>query len=79
MKTNLAKIRTRAKIKRFSNLPRLSIFRSDKHISAQVIELSTGKILASASDKDTKGNKTEKATLVGIQIAKKCQKSVNYQ
>jgi large subunit ribosomal protein L18 len=58
--------------------PRLFVFRSNKHIYAQLIndELSgsSAKILMSASDKDLKAKKGKKSDLakeVGILIAKK--------
>ncbi len=71
--TQRRKIRTRARVARFSDRPRLSVFRSGKHIYAQVIEPNTGNTIASASDLDvkTKGTKTEAAFAVGKQIAEK--------
>jgi large subunit ribosomal protein L18 len=56
--------------------PRLSVFRSAKHIYAQVIDDLTGKTLASASTVE-KGSKVEKggnktaAEAVGVNIAKR--------
>lgn len=41
--------RVRNKIKRVSNRPRLSVFRSHKHIYAQVIDDTQGRTLAAAS------------------------------
>ena len=81
-KTNLKrrKTRTRAKIKR-TNLEtlRLSVFRSNKHIYAQVIDIKNkGKILASASDKELKEEivvKSKKAEKVGEILAEKCLKN----
>lgn len=56
--------------------PRLSIFRSNKFIYAQVIDDVTGKTLAQASDvKITKGTKTERAQMVGKNISEVCIKS----
>ncbi len=50
--------------------PRLTVFRSNKFIYAQVINDITGKTLAQASDvKITKGTKTERAKEVGKMIA----------
>ena len=52
------KLRVRRKIRKTStNRPRLSIFRSNKHIYAQVIDDDKGATLAAAStlDKDLKG------------------------
>ena len=59
--------------------PRLSVFRSSKHIYAQVIDDSTGVTLASASTRSVDlreelsgKKKAEQATLVGQLIAKRC-------
>ena len=55
--------------------PRLSVFRSNKFIYAQVINDETKKTVAEASDiKITKGTKTERAKQVGKMIAEACQK-----
>ncbi len=60
--------RIRAKIVGTSLRPRLTVFRSNEHISLQVVDDSLGKTLASASDlgksKKLKGTKTERALLV---------------
>ena len=64
--------RVRYKLKKVSNRKRLSVFRSNKHLYAQIIDDSVGKTLASASSKE-KGidqNKDRK-TLAEI-IGKKC-------
>jgi large subunit ribosomal protein L18 len=60
--------------------PRLSVYRSLKHIYAQVIDDATGKTLAAASTlspelKDGKGKKKELAKQVGKLVAKKCQEA----
>lgn len=54
--------RVRAKIKGTSKIPRLCVFRSNKHIYAQLIDDEKGKTLVSASDLDikTKITKTKK-------------------
>lgn len=65
--------RTRAKVSG-SSRPRLSVFRSAKHISVQLIDDNTGKTLVSSSDQAVKsgGKKpTEVAALVGADVAKK--------
>lgn len=50
--------------------PRLSVFRSNKFIYAQIIDDTTGKTLFQASDvKMTKGTKSERAKAVGRTIA----------
>ncbi len=63
--------RVRAKVSGRSHRPRLAVFRSDKHIYAQIIDDATGKTLAAASDLDIKsGQKAEKAGEVGKRLAK---------
>ncbi len=66
----------RAKISGVAAKPRLSIFRSNVDIYAQIIDDLNGVTLASASSKDKditaqKGNKVEKSKLVGAAIARK--------
>ena len=68
--------RIRAKIFGTAKCPRLSVFRSAKHVRVQLIDDDTSKTLVSASDKDLgkeKGNKTEIAFKVGELIAKKAK------
>ena len=68
--------RIRTKLKKVSSRNRLSIFRSNNHIYAQVIDDSKGVTLASASSlekdivKDHKGRKVLAAT-IGKEIAKR--------
>lgn len=69
------KKKIRAKISGSKEIPRLSVFRSNKFIYAQVINDTLGKTLAQASDvKVTKGTKTERAKEVGKMIAEACLK-----
>lgn len=70
------KYRIRKKISGVSVKPRLSVFRSNSDIYAQLINDDNGTTLASASSKDKdilaqKVNKTEKSKLVGNAIARK--------
>lgn len=78
-------IRVRAKISGTAERPRLAVRRSLAHIYAQLIDDTTGRTLAAASDKDVKGGdnlkKTEVATevgklLAGKAVAKKIQAAV---
>lgn len=58
--------------------PRMSIFRSNKEISVQLIDDVSGVTLAAASSKglkDAKGAKIETAAAVGKAIAKKAAKA----
>ena len=65
------KARVRAKIFGTAKRPRLSVFKSLKYVSVQLIDDEKGKTLVSANDKKLKGNKTEKAKDVGKLIAQK--------
>ena len=70
------KFRIRKKISGATGKPRLSVFRSNTDIYAQLINDENGATLAAASSKDKeiaaqKVNKTEKSKLVGSAIAKK--------
>jgi large subunit ribosomal protein L18 len=74
------KLRIRKKISGTTERPRLSVFRSTKHIYAQVIDDVTGRTLAHAStlSEELKGalgeaNKTEAARKVGALIAEQCK------
>ncbi len=69
------KKKIRAKIKGTSVCPRLSVFRSNKFIYAQVIDDTKGKTLVQASDvKLQKGTKTDRAKEIGRLIGEACLK-----
>jgi large subunit ribosomal protein L18 len=75
---SLRKGRVRAKVSGTAERPRLSVTVSNMHISAQLIDDATGKTLASATTvgaKALKGTMTEKAAVVGTEIAKKAAKA----
>ena len=64
------KNRIRAKISGNTARPRLVVFRSNSHISAQIMDDGSGKVLASAHDlKVKKGSKVERAGVVGKAVA----------
>lgn len=70
------RFRIRKKISGVSDRPRLSVFRSNTEIYAQLIDDTKGFTLAAASSKEKdivaqNVNKTEKSKLVGASIAKK--------
>jgi len=78
------KLRIRRRIRKVSvgtsERPRLSIFRSNTGIYAQVIDDTKGTTLVAASSRDKdlatkKVNKTEMANLVGKTIAEKCKEA----
>lgn len=63
--------RVRSQVQGDAARPRLSVFRSNAHIYAQVIDDVNSVTLCAASDmKIAKGTKTERATEVGNAIAK---------
>ena len=65
------KKKIRTKIFGTSSRPRLSVFRSNEYIYAQIINDETGLTLMSVSDlKNKKGTKTERATEIGSELAK---------
>ena len=62
--------RVRARIEGTAEKPRLSVFRSNTHITVQAIDDTTGITLCSAHDMAAKkGTKSERATAVGTSIA----------
>jgi large subunit ribosomal protein L18 len=70
------KFRVRRKISGTTQKPRLSVFRSNTEIYAQLIDDETGQTLAAASSREKdiaaqKGTKVEKSKLVGAAIARK--------
>ncbi len=71
--------RTRSKIFGTAQKPRLSFFRSNKHIYVQLIDDEKGKTLAGASDLElpetAKKKKKEIAGMVGRLIAEKAESS----
>jgi len=79
--TERRKYRVRRQLRKVANgRPRLSIFRSSKHIYAQVIDDGMGRTLAAASsmDKDFAGKKAsdcEAAALVGKYVAERAGKA----
>ncbi|MFA6258009.1 MAG: 50S ribosomal protein L18 [Candidatus Paceibacterota bacterium] len=69
------KRKIRVKIQGTASRPRLTVFRSNKFIYAQVIDDMAGKTLAQASDvKMNKGTKSERAKEVGQAIGAVCLK-----
>ncbi len=70
----LRKNRVRSVVNGTQERPRLSVFISNTHVSAQIIDDTTHATLVSAStvnDKKAAGNLTDKATYIGTEIAKK--------
>ena len=67
--------RTRAKLHGTAEQPRLTVFISNKHIVAQVIDDDKGTTLCYATTvgANMKGTKAERAALIGAEIAKKAK------
>ncbi len=86
MITHDAKLRRLKKVRKQLaaniGIPRLSVFRSNRHIWAQIIDDKHGKTLVSTSSKALslkKGNKTQQADEVGKNIAKLAiEKKISY-
>jgi len=82
-----SKLKRRAKIKRrirkningTSSRPRLSVYRSNKQIYAQLIDDTTGTTIASAGTLGNKavkkGAKIDQAAIIGKEIAEKAKKA----
>ncbi len=74
------KARVRSTVIGTTERPRLSVFVSNRHISAQIIDDSKSKTIVSATTNGSKatGNMTERAAIVGEDIAKKAKaKKIN--
>jgi large subunit ribosomal protein L18 len=74
------KVRVRKKVTGTDSRPRICVFRSNKHIYAQVISDDQGKTLAAVStvsdsfgESDKKAKRTEVAKRVGLALAKVCK------
>jgi large subunit ribosomal protein L18 len=74
---NLRKARVRSTVSGTAERPRLTVTISNLHVSAQIIDDVAGVTLASATTvgKKTAGTLSEKAALVGTDIAKKANKA----
>lgn len=62
--------RVRNKLAAVAARPRLTVFRSNKHLWAQIIDDQKGITLIAANDQALKGTKTEKANALGVNLAK---------
>jgi len=70
--------RVRGKVSGTAERPRLAVFRSNRGITAQLIDDTSGKTLAAASWLDArkfKGNKSEQAVEVGRLLAEAAKKA----
>lgn len=62
--------RVRAVIKGTAERPRLAVFRSNRFVSAQLIDDTAGKTIAAAHGREFKGPQSVQATSIGAAIAK---------
>ena len=69
--------RVRKKIVGTAERPRLAVYRSNRHIYAQVIDDFAGRTLAAASTQDNgeSGSPKDRAKAVGVSIAKKAKEA----
>ncbi|OGN03907.1 MAG: 50S ribosomal protein L18 [Candidatus Yanofskybacteria bacterium RIFCSPHIGHO2_01_FULL_44_17] len=77
---NKRRARVRAKISGTSLVPRISVFRSNRHLFVQIIDDESRKtvvssIIKSKKKSSLKGTKTESASVIGETLAKKAQES----
>jgi len=63
----------RAKVKGTEERPRLVVFRSDKHIYAQLVNDIVQRTIVTVTDSGLTGKKTEKSVEVGKRIAEKAK------
>jgi large subunit ribosomal protein L18 len=66
-------LRVRKRVSGTAERPRLVVFRSLKHIYAQLVDDTTSRTLATVSDQKLTGKKSEKSTEVGKLIAQKAK------
>jgi large subunit ribosomal protein L18 len=71
--------RVRRKVSGSSERPRLAVYRSIRHIAAQLIDDVAARTVAAASDMqsgfEADGNKTARAKAVGQELARKARKA----
>jgi len=74
---NLRKNRVRAKVSGTAERPRLSVFISNKHVSAQLIDDVASKTILASTTVGTKQTSSisEQAAVIGADIAKKAKKA----
>ena len=68
-------VRVRTKVVGNEQRPRLVVFRSLKHIYAQLVDDTASRTLMTVSSHDIEGKKTEKSTEVGKRIAARAKEA----
>ena len=66
-------LRVRKKVTGTAERPRLVIFRSLKHITAQIVDDTQGRTLLTVTDNAFTGKKSEKSTQVGKLVAERAK------
>lgn len=66
-------LRVRKKVTGTGERPRLVVFRSLKHITAQIVDDTTGRTLLTVTDMGLEGSKTEKSSSVGKLVAERAK------
>jgi len=66
-------LRVRKNVAGTAERPRLVVFRSLKHITAQIVDDTTGRTMMTVTDMKFEGKKSEKSVLVGKAIAEKAK------
>ncbi|MDO8231757.1 MAG: 50S ribosomal protein L18 [bacterium] len=65
--------RIRAKVKGTAERPRLAVYKSNRFVSAQLIDDTAGKTIAASHGREFKGPQSVQATSVGAAIAQKAK------
>ncbi len=65
--------RIRSRVKGTASRPRLAVFRSNRFVSAQLIDDVAGKTLAASHGREFKGSQSVQAASVGAALAKKAK------
>ena len=68
-------LRVRKKVQGTGERPRLVVFRSLKHIYAQLVDDTTNRTLATVTDREVEGTKTAKSAEVGKRIAARAKEA----
>ncbi len=73
LKRDRRRKRIRAKVFGSIEKPRLSVFKSNRYISAQLIDDVNGKTLCASTSQKMKGTMQERAEAVGLDLAKQAK------
>lgn len=68
-------LRVRKRVAGTAERPRLVVFRSTKHITAQLVDDGARRTLLTVTDQGIEGSKTQRATVVGKRVAERAKES----